>query len=156
MFNCRLPLLALATMLSLPAGLEAQTPEIESSRRRLDSIRVARQQLQQEQQRLATQVKDVNAELTNIEAQRQTTYRIINEIDNQIAGLNSQVDRVSAELLLAEDNLSERRAVLERRLVDIYKRGTLYSWQVLLAAESFGDLALEIPVPDQQAGPGTG
>ncbi len=132
--------LALALLLLLPTGLEGQTPEIESSRRRLDSIKVARQRLQQEQERLATQVKDVNAELSNIEAQRQTTYRIINEIDNQIAGLNSQVDRVSAELLLAEDNLSERRAVLERRLVDIYKRGTLYSWQVLLAAESFGDL----------------
>src|SRR5690606_2012993 len=38
------------------------------------------------------------------------------------------------------DNLAERRAVLERRLVDIYKRGRLYTFQVLLAAESFGDL----------------
>ncbi len=130
----------LLALLALPAVSAAQTPEIETSRRRLDSIRVARQQLQQEQQRLASQVKDVNAELSNIEAQRQSTYRIINEIDNQIAGLNSQVDRVSAELLLAEDNLAERRAVLQRRLVDIYKRGSLYPWQVLLTAESFGDL----------------
>jgi len=30
--------------------------------------------------------------------------------------------------------------VLQRRLVDIYKRGTLHTFQVLLAAESFGDL----------------
>jgi len=30
--------------------------------------------------------------------------------------------------------------VLERRLVDIYKRGPLHTFQVLLAAESFGDL----------------
>ena len=30
--------------------------------------------------------------------------------------------------------------MLERRLVDIYKRGQLYTFQVLLAAESFGDL----------------
>jgi septal ring factor EnvC (AmiA/AmiB activator) len=30
--------------------------------------------------------------------------------------------------------------VLERRLVDIYKRGPLYTFQALLAAESFGDL----------------
>ena len=43
-------------------------------------------------------------------------------------------------MILAEDNLAERRAVLERRLVDIYKRGPLYTFQVLFAAESFGDL----------------
>ena len=30
--------------------------------------------------------------------------------------------------------------MLERRLVDIYKRGPLYTFQVLFAAESFGDL----------------
>ncbi|HEY9013932.1 MAG TPA: peptidoglycan DD-metalloendopeptidase family protein, partial [Gemmatimonadales bacterium] len=44
------------------------------------------------------------------------------------------------ELILAQDNLAERRAVLQRRLVDIYKRGPLHTFQVLLAAESFGDL----------------
>ena len=43
-------------------------------------------------------------------------------------------------MLIAQDALLEKRAVLERRLVDIYKRGALYSWQVLFAAESFGDL----------------
>src|SRR5207245_10508208 len=38
------------------------------------------------------------------------------------------------------DALEEKRAVAERRIVDISKRGPLYSYQVLLAAESFGDL----------------
>jgi septal ring factor EnvC (AmiA/AmiB activator) len=42
--------------------------------------------------------------------------------------------------MLAEDNLAERRAVLNRRLVEIYQRGPLYTFQALLAAESFGDL----------------
>jgi septal ring factor EnvC (AmiA/AmiB activator) len=51
-----------------------------------------------------------------------------------------QIDRSSAELILAEDNLADRRAVLQRRLVDIYKRGPLYTFQALFAAESFGDL----------------
>ena len=64
----------------------------------------------------------------------------MNEIERQIGGLASQLDRSSAELILAEDNLAERRAVLERRLVDIYKRGPLYTFQALFAAESFGDL----------------
>lgn len=121
-------------------SLAAQTAEIEASRQRLDSIRTERQRLEQERRRLQGQVKDVDSELRNIEAQRRTTNNIINEIDRQIGGLNSQVDRVSAEMVLAQDNLVEARAILQRRLVDIYKRGALYAWQVLLSAESFGDL----------------
>jgi septal ring factor EnvC (AmiA/AmiB activator) len=126
--------------LAIAPVLEGQTPELETSRRRLDSIRVERQRLQGERQRLEGQVQDVGAELRNLEAQRRSTNSIINEIDRQIGGLNGQVDRVSAELVLAQDNLVESRAVLQRRLVDIYKRGALYAWQVLLSADSFGDL----------------
>jgi septal ring factor EnvC (AmiA/AmiB activator) len=136
--------LLLALLSLLAAGsLHAQdktADQIEQSRRRLDSIRVEREQLQAQQQRLEGQVKDVNAELRNIERQRETTNRIVNEIESQIAGLNTELGRVSAELALAEDNLEEKRAVLERRLVEIYKRGTMYPYQALLAAESFGDL----------------
>lgn len=131
---------ALFSLILFPALLAAQTPEIDASRRRLDSIRVERTRLQGESQRLQGRVKDVGAELRNLEAQRRSTNTIINEIDRQIGGLNNQVDRVSAELVLAQDNLVESRAILERRLVDIYKRGAMYAWQVLLSAESFGDL----------------
>ena len=136
--SCTISLVVAA--LTLSSILEGQTPEIESSRRRLDSIRVERERLEGESQRLDGQVKDMGAQLRNLEAQRRTTNSIINEIDRQIGGLNEQVDRVSAELVLAQDNLVEAHAILERRLVDIYKRGALYTWQVLLSAESFGDL----------------
>ena len=83
---------------------------------------------------------DVQDELSNLERQRESTHRIVNEIDRQIGGLSSQLDRNTAELILATDNLAERNAVLERRLIDIYKRGQLYVYQVLLTVESFGDL----------------
>ncbi|MGE3525850.1 MAG: murein hydrolase activator EnvC, partial [Gemmatimonadales bacterium] len=56
------------------------------------------------------------------------------------AKLTVEVVRISGNLALAQDNLLEKQAVLSRRLVDIYKRGPLYSFQVLLTAESFGDL----------------
>jgi septal ring factor EnvC (AmiA/AmiB activator) len=119
----------------------AQEPQdLEESRRRLEEIRRERDRLQEQQRRLEGQVHDVNDELHNLERQRESTGRIVSEIERQIGGLSSQLDRASAELILAEDNLAERRAVLERRLVDIYKRGPLHTFQALLAAESFGDL----------------
>ncbi len=134
-------LLVLAALLAGPlAAQDRGADEIERSRRRLDSIRVERQRLLEQQARLEGQVKDVGAELRNLERQRETTQGIVHEIETQIAGLNSEVDRVSAELALAEDNLAEKRAILERRLIEIYKRGSLYPYQALLAAESFGDL----------------
>ena len=96
--------------------------------------------MEQELERLRTQAHSLSDELANIERQKETTNRIVNELDRQIAGLSDQIDRTTVDLLLAQNALAEKRAVLERRLVDIYKRGALYAYQVLLAAESFGDL----------------
>jgi septal ring factor EnvC (AmiA/AmiB activator) len=106
----------------------------------LEGIRRERSEVEQELERLRTQVHSLSDELSNIERQKETTNRIVNELDRQINGLSDQIDRTTVDLVLAQDALSEKRAVLERRLVDIYKRGPLYAYQVLLAAESFGDL----------------
>jgi murein hydrolase activator len=135
------PLVIALSLLVLPMATYAQqTPDLDESRRRLEEIRAERDRLELQRRRLQGQVHDVNDELTNLERQRESTHRIVNEIERQIGGLASQLDRSSAELILAQDNLAERRAVLERRLVDIYKRGKLHTFQVLLAAEGFGDL----------------
>ena len=83
---------------------------------------------------------EVEQELQNVEAQRQATNRIVNELDRQLGGLNLELDNLSGSMALAQDNLADKRAVLSRRLVDIYKRGPLFYFQALLAAESFGDL----------------
>src|SRR5919109_1204137 len=136
----RLVLLLLALTLVAPTLQAQDTEELERSRKRLEEIRKERDRLQQQQERLQGQVQDVNDELHNLERQRESTQRIVDEIERQIGGLSGRLDRSSAELILAEDNLAGRRAVLERRLVDIYKRGELYTFQALLAAESFGDL----------------
>lgn len=118
-----------------------QTPtDPDASRRRLDAIRQEREQLQRQQQRIQSQVTDVGAALRNIDRQREATNRLVNAIESEISGLGSQLERSAAEMMLHQDNLAERRAVLRRRLADIYKRGPLYTFQVLLAAESFGDL----------------
>jgi septal ring factor EnvC (AmiA/AmiB activator) len=137
-------LAVLVTGLGAASPLSGQDPRVNQdileSQRRLDSIRTERGRLRMEQLRLEGRVKDVGAELRNIDRQRESTHRIVNEIETQIGGLNSQLAQVSAELVLAQDNLAQKRAVLQRRLVDIYKRGPLYTFQALLAAESFGNL----------------
>ena len=127
------------------APLVAQRPQpfdqqLRDNQQRLEGIRRERSQVEQELERLRTQAHSLSDELANIERQKETTNRIVNELDRQINSLSDQIDRTTVDLLLAQDALAEKRAVLERRLVDIYKRGALYAYQVLFAAESFGDL----------------
>ncbi len=117
-----------------------QDTSLAASRRRLDQIRAERQKLEQQQLQLQGQVSDASAKVTNLQRQRDATTQLVNELERQIRGLGSQLDQSAAELVLAQDNLAQREAVLRRRLVDIYKRGPLYTFQVLLTAESFGDL----------------
>src|SRR5438094_7097106 len=120
-----------------PAPFDQQ---LRDNQQRLEAIRRERSEVEQELERLRTQAHSLCDELSNIERQKETTNGIVNELDRQIAGLSDQIDRTTVDLLLAQKPVAEKRAVLERRLVDIYKRGALYAYQVLLAAESFGDL----------------
>lgn len=133
-------LLALA---STPAPCQQRTDinrQIREGERRIQAIRNEREQANTALTEARGQIRTITSELENLERQKNATTRIVNEIDRQMGFINAQIDTVSVELIVAEDALAEKHAVLERRLVDIYKRGRLWSFQVLVAAESFGDL----------------
>jgi septal ring factor EnvC (AmiA/AmiB activator) len=129
---------------SVPPCLLAQQPAqdttLQRSQQRLLEIRRERGRLQEEMERLRGRVHSLSSELTNIEQQVQTTGRIVSELDLQVMAMGSQIERTTADLIVAEDALAEKRAILQHRLSEISKRGQLYAAQVLLGAESFGDL----------------
>jgi len=134
----------LAVVLLVPiTGLAAQVPierQIRDNQARLDSIRQERDQLERELSRLRGRERNLSTELVNLDRQKNATARLVNEIDRQLSQLGTQLDSITFELLLAEDALAEKRAVRERRIIEVYKRGPLWGFQVLLAAESFGGL----------------
>lgn len=132
-----------AAVLVLAPQVRAQTPierQIRENQARLDSIRRERAEIQGELDRLRGRERTLASEISNLERQKSATTRLVNELDHQLATLNTQLDSVTLDLLIAEDALAEKRAVRERRIVEVYKRGKLWIFQVLLAAESFGDL----------------
>jgi septal ring factor EnvC (AmiA/AmiB activator) len=114
--------------------------QIRTNRDALEGLRQQRDQLQRDLDALRGRVHDTTAELENLDRQRSATNRLVNEFDRHISQLATQIDTINAELALTGDALSEKQAVLQRRLVEIYKRGSLWAYQVLLGAESFGDL----------------
>jgi septal ring factor EnvC (AmiA/AmiB activator) len=137
--------LALAAACLLIGAAPAHTQgdldrRIRANQLRLDSIRRQREMLEDELGRLRGQLRDITTEITNIEQQKGLTSRVVNELDRQMLSMTSQLDTATINLMLAQDALVETDAVLRRRLVEIYKRGPLWAFDVLLAAESFGDL----------------
>ncbi len=114
--------------------------QIRENQGRLDSIRQEREDLAAQQQRLLGQARNISLDIANLNRQQTSTRGIVNELDRQLGALNSQLDTLTLELILVEDAMAEKEAILVRRAVAIHKRGSLWAFEVLLAAESFGDL----------------
>jgi len=129
-----------ACLYALPATAQEVDRQLRANQARLDSIRREREQLEAELERLRGRAHNLATELANVERQVAATNRLVNELDRQIGTLGASLDTVTLELALTEDALAEKRAILRRRVAEIYKRGPLWTFQVLLAAESFGDL----------------
>lgn len=136
-------LLAFALAAVAPAAA-AQVPNLESrirdSRRRLEEIRTERRELRRALEGLEARAHTLAAELENLGKQIDITYDVLRELELQVAATEEAVRATTGDLLQTQDLLVLRRAILERRVRDIYKRGPLADIQVLLAAESFGDL----------------
>jgi septal ring factor EnvC (AmiA/AmiB activator) len=115
------------------AKLRAQQEE-------LARIRREREELQRKMRGLQSKVHDISEEVTNIDRQHDATVRVVRSLDQQLTNLNGQVEHTTANLVRAQDEVQIKKAVLRKRLVEIYKRGPLFTFEVLLSAKSFGDL----------------
>jgi len=136
-------IVAIGVVVAIPSSASGQgnlDRRIRDNQLRLDSIRREREALQTELENLRGRARDITSEIRNIEQQKSLTNRVVNELDRQMASMTSQLDTITMDLMLAQDAFAETNAVLDRRLTQIYKRGTLWTFQVLLVAESFGDL----------------
>ena len=129
---------------ALPIAVSAQTipssQRIAAQRAELERIRSERTALQRRMQELQGTVHDLSEEKRNLAQQADATARAVRTLDTQLAGIEDEVVDATSSLASAEDELTTKRAVLQRRLRDVYKRGPLYNLEVLLSAESFGGL----------------
>jgi len=79
-------------------------------------------------------------EVENLEAQRLTTVRLVETLDRQLAAIAREVEEAGAGLSEAEVELQSKKDILHRRMVDIYKRGSLFDAEAMLSAQSFASL----------------
>lgn len=134
----------IALCLALAAPLAAQQPSEGTSRLRqqeeLERIRKERQILQERMDQLQSSVHDLSEDLANLDRQADATARLVRQLDAALLSLSTEVTTANRELVRAEDELVAKRAALQHRLGEIYKRGPLYSVEVMLSAQSFGAL----------------
>lgn len=114
--------------------------QILESQKRLEEIRVQRNQLQKEMEGAQAHVKDASSELANVEQRLSASRSVLAEVSFQSDATSKQVEETTTELLRTRERQAESRAVLARRLRDIYKMGPLHTVRVLLGATSFTDL----------------
>lgn len=126
----------------VPVTLPAQTADarIRTQREELERIRRERADLERRMANLQGDVHELAEELVNLDRQRAATERMLATLDRQMASINGVVQETTDRMTTAETELAQRRATLQRRLVEIYKRGPLYSAEAMLTARSFGEL----------------
>ena len=137
-------LILLGSTLILPASIAGQTEDIRKeileSQQRLEEVRNERESLKKEMADLEGRVRDVSSELANIEKQISASRSVLGEIEFQVNAVTSEIENTSRDLLLTREQLLVGTAVLNRRLRDIYKRGSLHTVRVILGSSSFSDL----------------
>ena len=132
----------LVVLLALPVVVRAQTADarIRAQRDELDRIRRERADLERKMANLQGNVHELKEEVANLDHQRTATEQVLKTLDRQLAAITTDVAETTNRLAMAEGNLTYKKSSLEKRLVDIYKRGPLYSAEALLTARSFGEL----------------
>jgi septal ring factor EnvC (AmiA/AmiB activator) len=133
-------LAAFALCAAPPTVIAQSQDKIRAQRDTLDRIRRERETLERQANELQNSVHDLDAEVTNLNQRADATARLVHALDDQLATISGEADAASRDVTNAESELDSKRHALHTRLVDIYKRGPLFTTQVMLSARSFGEL----------------
>ena len=106
----------------------------------LDKLRKERAGLESKMAELQRSARTLADEVNNLEEQRKTTARLVGALDQQLGTINTEVIKAGSGLASAESELVSKRTSLQRRMVEIYKRGSLYDVEAMLSAQSFAGL----------------
>lgn len=131
---------ALMLLVGLATPLAAQADRLRQQQDELQRVRRERAALEQRMLQLRTSAHDISEEMTNLQRQAAATARVVRTLETQLLLITEEVGSTTANLVRAQDELTMKRAVLRRRVADIYKRGALFSVEVLLSARSIGEL----------------
>ena len=127
-------------MSRLPAQQPDAEARIRAQRDELARIRTERDELEKKMSGLQNTAHELADEVNLLDKQHDATARMVKSLDNQLDAITDEVKSTTANMSTSEREAVMKRAVLQRRLIEIYKRGPLYSAEVLFSAQSVGQL----------------
>lgn len=119
---------------------ESQEARVNAQRDELARIRAERDELEKKMSGLQNTAHEIRDEVNLLDKQHDATARMVKSLDNQLVAITDEVATTTNDLQNSEREATMKRAVLQRRLVEIYKRGPLYNAEVLFSAQSVGQL----------------
>lgn len=134
--------LALALCAGTVSAQQTESAEarINAHRDELARIRAERDELEAKMSGLQNTAHELRDEVNLLDKQHDATARMVKSLDNQLVAITDEVQTTTTDLENSEREAAIKRAVLQRRLSEIYKRGPLYSAEVLFSAQSVGQL----------------
>jgi septal ring factor EnvC (AmiA/AmiB activator) len=139
-WQCVIGLLGLLVSSTASAQQASGDARLRQQQQELQRLRNERQQLERRMTDLQRSARSLAEEVANLDRQADATARLVRALEEQSLVIGAEVDSATGRLVRAEDELLVKRAVLQRRVVDIYKRGPLYTGEAMLSARSFGEL----------------
>jgi septal ring factor EnvC (AmiA/AmiB activator) len=125
----------------LPAQqTESAEARVNAQRDELARIRAERDELEKKMSGLQNTAHEIRDEVNLLDKQHDATARMVKSLDQQLIAITDEVQTTTADLQKSEHEAGMKRTVLQRRLIEIYKRGPLYSAEVLFSAQSVGQL----------------
>ena len=125
----------------LPAQqTETAEARVNAQRDELARIRAERDELEKKMSGLQNTAHELRDEVNLLDRQHDATARMVKSLDQQLVAITDDVHATSNDLQQSEREATMKRGVLQRRLIEIYKRGPLYSAEVLFSAQSVGQL----------------
>lgn len=113
---------------------------INSQRDELTRIRAERDELERKMSGLQNTAHELRDEVNLLDRQHDATARMVKSLDQQLDAITDEVKTTTNDMETSEREAKVKRAVLQRRLIEIYKRGPLYSAEVMFSAQSVGQL----------------
>ena len=131
-----------AMLIAAPLFAQSESAEarINAQRDELARIRAERDELEQKMSGLQNTAHELRDEVNLLDKQHDATARMVKSLDQQLVAITDEVQSTTDDLESSEREATVKRAVLQRRLTEIYKRGPLYSAEVLFSAQSVGQL----------------
>ncbi|PYO10408.1 MAG: hypothetical protein DMD30_02940 [Gemmatimonadetes bacterium] len=132
-------------LLLISSRLSAQQTEsaearINAQRDELVRIRAERDELEKKMSGLQNTAHELRDEVNLLDKQHDATARMVTSLEQQLVAITDEVQSTTTDLQNSEREAATKRTVLQRRLIEIYKRGPLYPAEVLFSAQSVGQL----------------